>query len=912
MFSGVAVLVGALSGIQSPGPYLVVSGSPPACELKEFAPPFVQPGSWVWAPAVSGRVLDVRDQFGRPIRDAVAMPPRVAEALTKCRIETPREWRLNPVVPEDRSADLTVRAPNAIDGTLGPNETGIRLDRALSVRGHIASPDTSVTMTIRSAGESARGKSSRHFEHKLRIAAGPRSPFEVAVPLRENVTVSFEGPRLFAFRIETPSSASVVLPDLSVNAPPVTGVVLGPGGHPAPSVRVRAGPSAGVGCPIVFSEVVTSRDGHFSIVAPWMAPLTLCASLSDGPMTLVQMMPPADVVLTLAQWRTVSGRVVGADGAAVEGARVSLAAHQPGEPPKVTANSVKDGTFKLQSVAPGQYSLTVRKDGHAIYTREGIDVQTLDVDLDPIELRPAGSLRGVVLDRFGAPMPSVRVVAYDSLDGELCSQSTSDVDGRFTLGGLSPGYLDLRISANEVDVWSRNRFEMTDESGDLGEIVVEPRTASVAGRVLSRGGLPATGREVRILSRGPNRSGERITTVLTDEAGRFFVSDLLEGPATVFSGRPSEGLREIGRLALLAGETSKIEAVEAGVRLRGRLAGAERELSVEILQEHGIASSGTTPSSRSAGVDFNGNFDLGEVAAGPSRLVVRSRDGRAVFFESVDVPDRADHWFEMMVASVRGRVVDPSGRGIASASVTSSSVDSEFPAEGVVVTESDGTFELVSKLGRKRLRVRSSQGSGEATVDIPSGGELTIAVDLGLEVSARVFDPHGLLVNDATVYLAADGLLAGTGLASDITGVFRGRTSRPDAIFVARRSGFWGAQPVSMDTTVDIILRPCRAVVITVVDRLGQPLSGVHVGVSSSKGARLPITLFRGLTDTLGKMAIEVPDDDIEVTVLGPHGGGQWPILRGSGSTTIVAPEGLSSSDHAGPSAASILSATRK
>ncbi|MEZ6019977.1 MAG: carboxypeptidase-like regulatory domain-containing protein [Planctomycetota bacterium] len=139
-------------------------------------------------------------------------------------------------------------------------------------------------------------------------------------------------------------------------------------------------------------------------------------------------------------------------------------------------------------------------------------------DLGVIECRKAVSLAGIVQDRDGRPMEGATV------RGSRGTTATSQADGRFSMGGVSPGQVQvyaykpgfLRSPAQEV------KWNGEGEQPELLPFVLEP-ASMILGRVTDIQGVPVAGVQVWIADRcglksidGPN--------VSTGDAGEFAVS----------------------------------------------------------------------------------------------------------------------------------------------------------------------------------------------------------------------------------------------------------------------------------------------------------------------------------------------------------------------------------------------------
>lgn len=241
----------------------------------------------------------------------------------------------------------------------------------------------------------------------------------------------------------------------------------------------------------------------------------VCAARAEG--------DPATFRVRLGVGRRLTGVVTGGEGPVPKGARLRLRAPAGNEWHHVDIALAADGAFRspplptwmlhgpayLEALAPG----TTRVEA-------AVDEATV---LKPfrIELEPARSVRGRIVDGAGRPVVGVRVEVAAGI--ESGPSATSSDDGAFTLRGLGPGAvrayaLPRSHAARTVDVPS-GKGDL-----DLGDLRV------AAGRPL-RGRVRETdGREVlRAIVALADESGHRIAQVEAGKGGAFEIPHVGDG-----------------------------------------------------------------------------------------------------------------------------------------------------------------------------------------------------------------------------------------------------------------------------------------------------------------------------------------------------------------------------------------------
>lgn len=217
----------------------------------------------------------------------------------------------------------------------------------------------------------------------------------------------------------------------------LSGRVLGTRGFPVPGAIVRV-EALDARSPV--SRTTTSGgDGSFGVRGlpepPYRvrvehsqyAPLELdTLALEDGEVTL-QLTPGA---------RLGGGVFDGWRDHPLAGARLELVAVDGAG--RRRARSDTEGRFELRNLRHGHY-LLVASHGGFVSGRREVHVSE-DVEIERLDLTPAGGISGEVVDRFGAPVFNAQVAVGDPPAWDSRTESTrTDHRGRFRIAGLTEG-----------------------------------------------------------------------------------------------------------------------------------------------------------------------------------------------------------------------------------------------------------------------------------------------------------------------------------------------------------------------------------------------------------------------------------------------------------------------------------------
>lgn len=399
-------------------------------------------------------------------------------------------------------------------------------------------------------------------------------------------------------------------------APPMISITLTPGarlvgmvvdksGRPAPAALVSISPPARD--PAVQQRsaryVHSDTEGAFSFSGLPAGEVVIAATTPDAsssPQVLsLQRGENGPVTIKLAHDHDIVGVLTYDDGDAIADATVSAAIVRAGGDSATGvyvrpayAVTMVDGTFRLSGLAPGEYSLTARKE----YPLRLLDPVTADTSTEgPVKLvvSRAAVVSGRVAFEDGTAVKEATVSAG------LAHQTLVDNNGTFTLE------VPTRISILQVTgaQFSPTHFRMpklvAGENRDVGTITVS-RGGVLTGRVTLTdrspvgGAVVTAGRALREGRRGI--SGNRSTESNTD--GTFRLEGLPAGEMNLIAVSATHGRSRIVRVTPTS-ETTVVDLV------------IEQEATLE-----GVVLRGSTPVE--------------------ARVVARSADGTAQFASSSD------------------------------------------------------------------------------------------------------------------------------------------------------------------------------------------------------------------------------------------------------------------------------------
>ncbi|MEM8930994.1 MAG: carboxypeptidase-like regulatory domain-containing protein, partial [Acidobacteriota bacterium] len=533
-----------------------------------------------------------------------------------------------------------------------------------------------------------------------------------------------------------------------------------------------------------------------------------------------------ELVWRLTRGRSLSGRVVDADGQAVRGADVrvdSEGADHAAETRQATTGD--DGHFTIDRVTLNGARVVVEARGFAEGTwRLGESVDRQPIDLGDLMLDSGTTLVGKVLDADGEGLGSAIVSGHIVPDGRGSTfrsfHETTDATGRFTLADL-PDRGRLELSA-----YSQSTRASGSAAVDLPAERVTLRVAAfarVGGRVLDAEGAPVAQADVTLSITSADGS-MRASTTGTGGDGRFGFESVEAGRVTL-DARGADARARSVTLDVASGQVLDdvtLRLTEGGATLTGLVHDPD---GVGISGAHVVVgqmgSAPITGGPMSAQTDLDGRFELSGLTPDLAMLVVRTSDGRH-HERRIDLANGTQDVRIELAGTIRlaGVVVDAEGTPVAGVAISALGDDLPQRDDGSRPrTDASGHFDLAAvptpvrglhleRAGAVPHRVHFDRLPGGPIEQTRDDLELVLPAGARLEgvVQVRPSDRGGVQV-DATCRRAGERwpIYAVTRLDAEGRFAFEGLSSCDWAVYA--RLGLRSERQVVRVATDDTLLR---------------------------------------------------------------------------------------------------------
>jgi protocatechuate 3,4-dioxygenase beta subunit len=442
-----------------------------------------------------------------------------------------------------------------------------------------------------------------------------------------------------------------------------------------------------------------------------------------------------------------------------------------------------EGRYELRAAACSQvHALALDSDACADYTRGGIELAQGELRTLDITLELGATLRGTVQDDRGQVLAGAKVRAAESAMWGFAAGSRAEVEsdenGRFVLAHVPAGR-SLIVAEKDGYLTSEvQRVELVDREDRAGLVLELGRGASLSGRVRFSDGAPAAGGTVRVsfdleammgAGAGNAQRGAEGKAV-ADAAGEFEVTGLGKGPFTIeasLARKSADGVEEpwSAKLTKVAPDSHGLElTLAAPCALSGRVLapdGTPVERFHLALTLPGAVFFDPGKSRGENVVDAQGQFRVRGLEPGKWQVQAGADGFGPMAPLEVLLPRAADEAPLVLTlqpeASVAGSVLDPDGRPLAGARVTTPSDLTETirrmrDASGVPQTLSDaeGRFVLTG-LGpsvKAILATHERFAPSEAlALELAPGEKITdvsLRLQRGARVTGEVYDKVGV------------------------------------------------------------------------------------------------------------------------------------------------------------------------
>ena len=330
-----------------------------------------------------------------------------------------------------------------------------------------------------------------------------------------NVTAEAEG---YAASVRTGVAVmsaletSVSMPALASNYGTVSGLITDTKGNALESAIVKIGEISvftaadgkflKTGIPVGNHIVSVSKEGYSTQTLAEAITIESSSTTNIGSIQLASI------------YGSVSGFITVNDGKSVANIDVNAI---DSEGAKIQSKTKEDGSYSIQGLTPGQFTVTANADDYSGASRSVSVSADRNTEVDVLALNSIyGTITGRVVDSEGNPLSGVSImignldVVTTKTDGTFIKELVPI--GQYSLSVTKDGFVDEFIE--DIEIQSYIITQLT------GDIVLTPKTGLIIGRVRVEGESDFSGIKVTVSSNGNGKE----YSAYTDSDGLFSIS----------------------------------------------------------------------------------------------------------------------------------------------------------------------------------------------------------------------------------------------------------------------------------------------------------------------------------------------------------------------------------------------------